>query len=357
MFAKLDARISAGRKKADTTPAAAPETPAKADQSQPAKTGEAPATPTPAATPSGPKALREQYEKTQGELKESRSRIAEMEKRIADAEARGKDSTVMAQRLADMEKEREQLKADLRAIRHEQDPEFKDKFDKPFNQAAEYAKREVEQLQVLDENGDPARNATWEDFAQLYSLPKGKAVAMAKTMFGDQAGIVISHMTDLQRMAFQKESALQEERANFQKREQEQQAKQAQEREAVGKMWADVNKDIADRHPEWYQPDPEDQEGNDLLQEGYRLVDSAFGNRNAMTLQQRVLLDANIRHRAAAFTRAQHQLGRAKERIAELEARIAEMEGGEPGEVQNPGGEQPASGETNWKDDLRKSLA
>lgn len=354
MFAKLDARISAGRKKPEPAPAAPAATPEGGEPPKP-EAGAAPAA-QPAA-PQGPKALREQYEKTQGELKATKGQIAEMERKLAEAERRGKDTTALSERLATMEKERAELQGELRALRQESSPEFKEKWDKPFNVAAEYAKRDIEALTVYDENDNPVRQANWDDFAQLYRMPKGKAIGLAKQMFGaDQAGIVISHITDLQRLEFNKNQALQEERANFSKREQEQAARQAQEREAVQRMWTEVNKDISEKHPEWYQPDPQDEEGNALLDEGYKLVDSALSNRNAMTLQQKVVLDANIRHRAAAFTRAQHQLTRARDRIAELEAIVAGKKASEPGDVHHPAGE-PGPAEKSWRDDLKASLS
>ncbi len=354
MFAKLDSRISSSRKKADAASAAPapPPGPGLGDTSPKPDAG---AAPPPA--PTGPKALREQYEATSTELKTTKARITEMERKLADAEARGRDTTALTQRLADMEKEKATLQGELRAFRAEKDPEFQAKWEKPFDQAAEYARKDIEGLTIYDENENPVRQATWDDFVDIYKMSKGKAITEAKAKFGpDAAGIVLSHISDLKRMDWQKNQALNEERANFSKREQEQTARQAMEREAVQKMWMDVNKDLAERHPEWYQPDPTDEEGNTLLADGYKLVDSALANRNAMTLQQKVILDAQVRNRAAAFTRSQHQLARARERIAELEAIVAGKKAGLPtGDVLHQGSDD--TGKTpNWKDELRETL-
>lgn len=128
MFAKLDSRISASRKKADAASAAPapPPGPGLGDTSPKPDAG---AAPPPA--PTGPKALREQYEATSTELKTTKARITEMERKLADAEARGRDTTALTQRLADMEKEKATLQGELRAFRAEKDPEFQAKWEKP----------------------------------------------------------------------------------------------------------------------------------------------------------------------------------------------------------------------------------
>lgn len=307
----------------------------------------------------GPKALRDQLEKTNGELKTTRERLQQLESKEKEWEARGKDTTALAAQIAAEKKEKETLQSELRALKQEASPEFKDKYDKPFNQAAEYAKRVIEQMTVTETNdaGEPVtRQATWDDFAQLYRMPSNKSIKLINQMFGDTAPVVIQEMRELQKLDYTRQTALQEEKAQWSQREQADTAKRAQEREGIQSMWQTVNKDIAEKHPEFYQSDPADPDGNTLLEDGYKMVDSALSNRESMTMQQKVILDANIRHRAAAFGREVHRRQKAEARVAELEAEKAELKGSGPGSTKRAGDGAPAV-DVDWKDDLRKEMA
>lgn len=339
-FDELDARLDAKRKPA-TTPKA--DDKAKEDLEKPAVD---PADPKRRIAP----ALRDQLEKVSTEKKQLQESISTLETKIKDYESRGKDSTALAEQLAAREKELETIRGELRAARQEVSPEFKAKWEKPFKQAADYAKSVIEQLIVTGEDGN-TRQATWDDFAQLYNLPYTKAIAGAQAMFGDASQVVVNHLTELQRLAFQKREALEEEKANWKKRETEDAARSASERQATEDMWGKVTKDIADKKPHLFAPDPKDPEGNELLTEGYKIVDA-----KPETLEQRIIQAANIRHRAAAFPRLIHRLDRAKERVAELEAENAELRGSGPGPTKRTGGADPAP-DGDWRTELRKEMA
>lgn len=297
----------------------------------------------------GPKALREQLEKVNGELKTERASIAELRKKVEDYEAKGKDSTTLAERLAAREKEFEVLQGEVRALKHEASPEFKAKYERPFNRAAEHAKTTIEQLQVTEPDGN-TRPAKWEDFTALYNLPLGKAMTTAKELFGEGAQVAITHLTKLKDMQDEKDAALRDERTQAVDRIKGEDARRAQEKEAVDAMWAKVNADIAKKRPEWYQPEPEDKEGNDLLKEGYDTVDS-----KPETLQDQVIRNAHIRNRAAAFPRMAWRLDRAKEQIKDLEAQIEELKGSAPGKTRRTTGDQPPA-EKGWKEEMRDTL-
>src|SRR5882724_5262024 len=107
-----------------------------------------------------------------------------LQAKIADAEARGKDVTVLTERLANLEKERDGLRGELRAAKQEVSDDFKEKWDKPFNQGAAYAKSVVEQMAITAEDGTQ-RAATWNDFIALYHMPLNKAAQSARQMFGE----------------------------------------------------------------------------------------------------------------------------------------------------------------------------
>lgn len=313
---------------------------------------------TPAAPSPGPKQLREEYEKTKGELKAKSEQITALEARIADAEAKGKETATLAERLAAREKEFEALQVELRAVKGEMSPEFKAQYEKPFMKAAALAEREVNQLQVLDpDTQEPVRKASFDrDFTLIYGLDRLEAKKQALKLFGDEAGIVMEHYTALHRLDDLKRDAEQEERASWKSKEEQRTAQEAQQREAVNAMWAKVNTDIKNKHPEWYGEDPKDQERNDVLKEGYALVDSRHNNK-ALTVQQRVVLDAQIRNRAAAFGWLNLDRSRLAAKLEEANNTIAELRKSKPGATERQGGEEHGEPELSWHDAAEKDLA
>ena len=298
-----------------------------------------------------PKELRTAYERAERELGDTRTERDSLRKKIEDFERKGRDTTVLSEQLAVKEKELASTRAELRAMKQEASPEFKDKYDKPFNTAAEFAKRQIEQLTVTDAEGQPERRATWEDFAALYQMPYSAAIARAKEKFGDAASVVVQHMSDLQKLDYQRSVALKEERDHASERQKADDAKRIQETEAIQHMYIKVNEELAEKHPEWYQPDPEDKEGNELLSQGLALVDH-----QPATWQEKVIRDSNIRLKAAAFPRMVLRVQRLQNELAELKNKLGEYEGSEPGATLKPTGDTPATTETDWRDDLKKSV-
>ena len=70
-------------------------------------------------------------------------------------------------------------------------------------------------------------------------------------------------------------------------------------------------------------------------------------------MQQQILADAQIRHRAAGYAVVRYDLTKARERIAELEGEIAQYKNGGPGATKNPGGEALANEkEKSFTDEL-----
>lgn len=302
----------------------------------------------------GPKALREQLEKVSGELKTKTDAIAAMEKRIADADAKGKDTTVLTERLATLEKQLEERTSELRAAKQEVTPEFVEKYDKPLNTAYTRAVNTFKQLEVSETDGageKRTRAATEDDLKALFHMPYNKMIPMVKAAFGDSSEVVVRQIEKLHELAENRKTAYDEEKAQWGEREKMRVAERSKHEEFVNKTWAQVNKDIAEKHPEWYQPDPEDAEDSKLLQEGYALVDA-----EPATMEKKIVHDANVRNRAAAFSRMVYRVQKRDARIAELEAQVAEMKASDPGDVHRKGGDAPSQPK-GMMDDLRETMA
>src|SRR5207253_11258826 len=98
--------------------------------------------------PCAPAELRTELERVKGELKPKTESLSSLESKIADYEKRGKDTEALVKRHADLERSIANKDAEIRALKHEASPEFKQKYDLPYNQRAEDAKQEIETLQV-----------------------------------------------------------------------------------------------------------------------------------------------------------------------------------------------------------------
>ena len=291
-----------------------------------------------------PKGLREYASRIESENKTLSAKLNELNAKVTDYEKRGKDTTALTERITTLEKHLEERQSEIRALKQEASPEFKEKYDKPFDQAAEFAKQIVSGLEVVTKqaNGETAtRAATWEDFGSLYHLAKssmGKATAAAKELFGDSAQTVLNHINELHRLDYMRNKALAEEKSKAKERGDAEIAEANKRREWIASTWTKVNTDISEKNPDVFQPDPKDKQRADLFTKSLALVDSRH-NGTSLTEAQRITLDANVRLRAAAFPVLRYDLNKAKEQIAELQAQIAELKDSDPGKTQRPGGD------------------
>jgi len=333
-FEALDTKLKVAppEKKEEAPPA----TPPKVEAKKEAAPVEKPQKPT-----AVPKALKEHNEQLLSELRAERKQREDYERKFKEFEKKDLDTSKLAQQIAESKKEMERLQGELRASKFETTEDFKARYDKPIARLAARAKADVEQLPIIigkdEDTGEvKTRLATWNDMLELYNMPYGLAVGHVKRLFGDNYDVVKDHLKALHDRMDEKQAALEDEKVNWQKRSQEEDAKRISEREAISEMWERVNKDISAKNPEWYGEDANDPEGNELLKEGYRLVDSAYNN-PTLTPQQKVILDANIRHKAAAFGRDQHRLMKLSSRVAELEEKLNGKKASAPGAVRRDG--------------------
>lgn len=296
--------------------------------------------------------LKENHDRLLNEKKELEAKYRDLESKYAKAEAAGKDTSKLAERLAAVEKERDEVRGELAAARFMPSDEFKAKHQGPWDRMWQRIQSEVKGMKVItgqrnDETGEvPTRAATMNDFLELKKMPLPEALEMTDKYFTPAAAsLVKQRLTALDDMEADWNASLENEKASWQKKQQEAEATRIREQEAIGSMWEKVNADITSKNPEWFGEDPNDPEGNALLKEGYELVDSAYGKNN-LTLQQKVILDANIRHRAAAFARDQHKITKLTARVAELEEKLAGKKSTAPGAVRRDGDSNTPEPET-----------
>lgn len=351
--------IEAGKKKETAEePAKKPDAPAKPEKAAP--------TEKPVALPKG---FRDELEKTKAELKAKSDSAAKLEARIAEMEARGQDTTALTERLAQREKELEEIKGELYLAKSEVSPEFTEKWDKPFEKAAEYARNVIERLQVgaiveIDDpnTGEkrrewrPTEKANWEKhFVRLYHLaqddPAG-ALEQAEYFFGKGAPIVVQQLNELTRRDYERSMAREEEKKTWKEKVNAKQAEQIKEREAFQSASSKARADMLAKYADWYDEDPNDTEGNEILKKSRELI-----NRQPRTFQERVSLMTRIRLDAESAVRERYRNQKLKAEVEELKSELEKYKGSKPGMGNRPSTDGGAGGgKDNVLDELDEIL-
>ena len=292
-----------------------------------------------------PKEMRDHISKLEGDIKTRDTEMSQLRGRLQELEGRAKEHGTLTERITAVEKERDDAMAQVRALRQEKSPEFIKQYDKPFKDAAEYAKSIIEDLTIVNGEGQP-RQAKWDDFSALYQLPASRANKAARELFGDDAQTVINHLQELHRLDYNRNQALKDEQENAKKRSAEDESKAIQQREQIQTKWVAVNKDLADNI---YHDDPEDKESAAVRSKALAIYDAP-----AKTLNERIVKDAHIRHIVAdrAVLKRSNQL--LKGEIEELKKELEGFKNPQPGK----GKRTPPAGKTelDWEEDLRQSV-
>ena len=293
-----------------------------------------------------PKELREHAKRLKSENQTLAQKAKELEEKIKQVEARGGDTASLTGRLAAIEKERDDAMAQLRAARQEASPEFKEKYDKPFNQAAESARQEISELTITNAEDGTTRQATWADFSALYSLPVGKFIEQANALFGPAAQFVIQKREQLQALDRARRTALEEEKAQFKQRDEKDRAESVRNREKDTAFLAEQHKRLAESVDD-YKVDPTDKESLDAQKYALDAFDKAPESK-----EKGLVKFAHIRARVAAFAVNKVKLSRANAKIAELEAQVADLKGSAPGGTHR----STTAPVTNGEDDSMESF-
>lgn len=295
-----------------------------------------------------PKELRAEKDRLAEELKVEKQAKADLEAKIAEYERKGKDTEGLQALLDQRQKDLDKLNGELRALKQEASPEFKEKYDKPFDRAAKYAESVIKGMTKVD--GTPANFDT--DFVPLYRMPYNAAYARAREVFGDDmAPAVMQRVAELQKLDFERREAFEEEKKGWAEKQKVEEGKLVVEREKLQKAWVATNKELVETVPA-YQLPVDDKELNDLRVEGEKIVDA-----QPKSVEQSVRKNAHIRIRAALFGPNQLQIKRLTAKVAELEAELAKHKPRQPNpDPTRTGTEAPPDPALSWEQQARKEL-
>ena len=170
----------------------------------------------------------------------------------------------------------------------------------------------------------------------------------ANEKFGAAATIVIQHRNSVRQLAKAAVGALDEWKANAEEREKEEQDTASTQRSQIQSYWTDVNQKMSSdpRGKESWGEDTADKEVTEALQKGFSFADKRFSEAyDKLSIQEKILLDASIRHRVAGFYKRGVLLRRMKADLEAAQKRVKDLEDSGPGKPDGGGG-APAAGDS-----------
>jgi len=274
---------------------------------------------------------------------DSKKRISELEKQLAESGKTGlaqEEKAQLQSRIELIEKRNKELEDEIRYVDYSKSTEFREKYEKPHEEAWGKALSELGELTV-EENG-VERPFNGKDLLNVVNLPLKEARSLADEQFGTFANDVMAHRKEIKRLFQAKaesETKARTEGAERIKQQQETQTRQRSEIErTLAETWKKANEEIVkdESFGRFFAPDEADPETKVRLEKGFKLVDEAFAM-NALdpnlSPEQReigVRKHAALRNRAAAFGRLVYSLTKTEKENASLKAKLAEYEATEP---------------------------
>lgn len=235
---------------------------------------------------------------------------------------------------------KEQLKAlqdKLYAYDYRENPEFREKYIDPYNNAYRRALGTIEELQVTDADGN-TRMGRKEDLLPILQLPFGQALKMAQEMFGDEAGryVMTAHYHEVRKLADAQLDAIE----NAKKTGSETVRKQTEYQQRMIAENLELFKRFNDEDEASYdflKPKEGDEEWNSALKKSSKFIDDAFsGNPNdpkLSTEDREAIVRRRVaaRNRARAFSMLRLDNKRVRSELAKLQKQLDGYQNVQPG--------------------------
>ncbi|HSS95603.1 MAG TPA: hypothetical protein VLK33_01160, partial [Terriglobales bacterium] len=180
---------------------------------------------------------------------------------------------------------------------------------------------------------------------------------LANKKFGPEfAAGIMQHWESIREKAEEAVGALNEWKSSSEKRKQETEAQTVQTRERVAGLWTQINTDIKTKNPELFDERPDDKEWNEELAKGVKMADTYFSDRSNQPVEQRVVFDAHVRNRVAAFPALVFENRRIKAQLEQANKDLEALRGSAPGAPSSASPNPPAEESTGAMDMFDKKL-
>ena len=302
---------------------------------------------------SAPEKFRVGYEKVQADLTAAQSELTSLRSKVAESGAKAPETAALVQERATLQKTIEDLRAEVRAYKQEAAPEFKAKYDEPFNRLAERAKTVVEKMTLTNDAGETSP-ASWQNFQQLYHTDEANAEAAAVQLFGEHgAKTAMRYYYDLHRLDESRATALNEERSHWQEKQKAEQAQEAARREETQNLLTRISAEIAESVPE-YHNDPTDKDLTAARTKGLQLFDA-----EPKTIQQSLMRAAHIRQIVGSFFAQKFAMNRLTQELATVKAeneKLRAVPGGQSRPAITPAEDDGEWNEDKWAAEARSKV-
>lgn len=363
---------SAAPKSVTPPPAAKPA--AKAPAAPAAKPAAPPAKPVPSASPvekpldwkSAPEQFRAAHEKLvqvhQQETTRLTTELSQTTGKMRELEGKKFLSPDQERKYAQLEKDQQDLRADLYARDYKESPEFKAKYDAKSKVIFNRVDRNLKSLQVDDGNGNQ-RPAVPADFNKIVGLGENpiEQRRQAKAMFGEDADVVLADARELQTLHEQANEEITAKRTGYASERQKQAQQSEQEREQGMQAYTEYDGLLEQKFPQYFAPIEGNDAYNKAREEGLKYVDGVGSNLSSKTPAERAQQTALMRRWAASFPATQILLQQRGDEIQSLKDQIAKLQGTDPGALgeggaSGGGGGEDKGGTDTMIDELNKAI-
>lgn len=283
------------------------------------------------------------------EKKTYEEKLSEREKFLAERD----------KRIADYENE-------LRFTNYERSQEYKETYQKPFENAWLAGRAKAAALKIKEVKNDldavtqAGRQGTPEDFDALMKIQDDDVAAeRAAELYGEaKASVILHHREIVQALNAKASSAIKEYRekgAELEKQKTEHATKWQKESAAMVERFR--NDDI-EKYPQLFKPDPADPKGNQLLEVGQHFMERVLKNGAPLADGEKQWTHEELAHKAAivrnsamAFRRVSYKLEAVSKENKELKTKLADYEATVPGGGNGNGRTAPA-GEKSMRDKI-----
>jgi hypothetical protein len=295
-----------------------------------------------------PKALREAYELSKAEKSRLASELETFKKSQSDAKA-------LLKEIEDLKKHNDEMEDTFRVHKYENSREYKEKFMAPMEKLYNHAISTLAELEVSDPDKGQ-RQATPQDLETLVRLPTGKAISHAKELFGDASSVVLSYRDQIKSLFQQTQDARESHKTRWAELEQKSKADSLAQQEQLESLWTKTNDDLTKKYSEVFAELEGDEEGNKLIASGRKLADLALRGSSELPMEQRVVVAAEIRNRAAAFSREFVRRKKAESEVSALKEKLKAFEGSSPDKGSTRPGKSKDSASPNSMEEALEAL-
>ena len=280
--------------------------------------------------------------------------IQKLQARIKEIETKQPaDTAPVLAKLTALEKRNAELEQHMGLVDYEKTSEYQTKYVQPFNDQWARTQAIFDQLEVteripdgVDDMGEPkfkeqARPATAEDLLELARLPLGKMAKRTKELFGESSSLVLNQIVEIGKLWESKENAKKEAVSKSKEWQAQRGLEFQNQQKALATAWTDTNRELEEKFPKAFQPEPENAEDKAAHTKGFALADLLFLGNQALAPEQVEALPSGFREAIKAGQQLSevqkvqlHALARLKianhdrlvARVKNRDARIAELE-------------------------------